>query len=131
LTPFDYETPQTIHKVPFAPFTDQHVPDFDESMLALAIRNTEFRRIDIAGNVVETHTLPLDPNSLSFKALEGDYIYLMTWYYNEHRKSNTRHGHYIMLYLIGDTYHWKLNDAFVDKILKWFTCGFDDLFDLK
>lgn len=128
---FDYESARTIHRDPFAPFLDQHVPDFDVSMLALAIRNTTFRKVDMSGNVLSTHTVPLVPGSSTFVALESDYIYLMNWYYNEHRKANTRHGYYIMLYLIGDTYQWKLNDWFVDKLLGWSTSGFDDLFDLK
>lgn len=111
MSEFRYESAANIHKKPFAFFVDQEAPEFIDSQIYKALRDTTYVRED------GSSSLRCDMNPLAFEMLRGDYEYLMNWYHNDHRKSNTRHGNYIMLYLIGDSYMWKLSEDFVTKIL--------------
>ncbi|MNU91474.1 hypothetical protein D3C71_813610 [compost metagenome] len=128
---FYYEDTKTVHKVPYMDFLDASAPDFKDSALYRALTNTEFVQLGEYQNnpvVVSKHKCSMDPSSQAFQLIEADYNYLLNWWHNPHRKANTRHGTYIMLYLTNQGYVWKLSDWFFTRILT-IPDNLNDLFD--
>lgn len=124
---FRYTSAKTAHHQAFAPFVDQAAPEFEHSDLFRKLIDTKYIRVDDNGNNLESAELNTAYGHYLFNILRGDYDYLVRWYHNEHRKSNTRHGTYIMLYDSPDGYQWKLGEWFFTRILT----GWDltELFD--
>lgn len=110
---FNYDTPKTVHRTPYSSFEDASAPEFVDSQLYALLASSEF--VDGSGKTITCNIS--DHAGPVFLNLKGDYEYLLNWYHNPHRKSNTRHGSYIMLYLTEDGYVWKLNEAFFNKLL--------------
>ncbi len=125
---FRYENPKKIHVVPFAAFEDADAPEFVDSNIYKKLAATRYIRVD-GDNIVRVDTCNVGNHSGPvFLALRGDYEYLLNWYHNPHRKANTRHGNYIMLYLTENGYQWKLSESFVSKLLT-IPDDITDLFD--
>ena len=122
---FRYDNIRTVHKTPFHSFEDVNAPEFMDSQLYAVLARTEFLDTNTGKTLtcnIENHFGPV------FLNLKGDYEYLLNWYHNPHRKANTRHGSYIMLYLTESGYVWKLSEAFFTKILS-IPDNITDLFD--
>ncbi len=122
---FAYENTKTVHKVPFSAYRDAGNFEFVDSHLYQELLGTIYENTT-TGQVldcrVDNHKGPV------FINLKGDYDYLTRWYHNPYRKSDTRHGSYIMLYAAEEGFVWKLSDAFFTKILS-IPDNITDLFD--
>lgn len=114
---YSYDRLKQVHKTPFARFEDAGTYEFVDSKLYALLKQTDFKRVDSAGNIESMRCHVDNLEGLHFKQLKADYDYLWRWYHNPHRKSDTRHGYYIMLYCIDGIYQWKLSKDFFTKIL--------------
>jgi len=113
-----YENPKTIHRVPFIDYTDQNQSEFSKSTIYKMIAETRFVRIE-NGETISSLTCDIhNHNGPVYWNLKGDYDYLHKWYHNPYRKSNGRHGSYMMLDPTEEGGQvWRLNKAFVLQIL--------------
>lgn len=126
---FYYSDPSEAHRNAYREFKDADAPDFVDSQLFKDLSVTEFVQLNEEWDeVIGKKTCNLDANGQVFQLLEADYNYLIRWFHNEHRKANTRHGTYIMLYLTENGYAWKLSDWFFTRLLT-IPDNLNDLFD--